>query len=67
MLRLGKRLVFSRRRQCMRRGVLTLSTHVLAVAGFIFALELLLILAGLEDVFLPLSQGTLSYLTDLFF
>jgi hypothetical protein len=67
MLRMGKRLVFSRRRRCMRRGVLPLATNALTIAGIVFFLELLLITLGLSDVFLPLSQKTLSYLTNVFF
>lgn len=67
ILRLGGRLVFSRRNQCVRRSVVFLVANALVVAGVVFALELLVILLGLENVFLPLTSDTLSFLTRLFF
>ena len=67
ILRLGSRLVFSRRNQCVRRSVVFLVTNALVIAGVVFAVELLVILLGLENVFLPLTSDTLSFLTSLFF
>ncbi len=67
ILRLGGRLVFSRRHQCVRRSVVFLIANALVVAGVVFAVELLVILLGLENVFLPLTSDTLSFLTRLFF
>ncbi len=66
ILRLGSRLIFSRRNQCVRKGVVFLVTNGLVAAGVVFAVELLVILLGLENVFFPLTHDTLSFLTKLF-
>jgi hypothetical protein len=67
LMRLGSRLVFSRRNQCVRPSLVVLLVNALAVAGVVFSVELLVILLGLENVFLPLTSDTLSFLTELFF
>jgi hypothetical protein len=66
ILRWSKRLFLSQRRRCIRDSVVWLLTNALLVAGVVFAFELLVILLGLEDIFLPLTQETVSFLTRLF-
>lgn len=66
ILRLGSRLVFSRRNQCVRRSVVLVLANAFVVAGVLFAAELAVILLGLENVFLPLTGDALAFLTRLF-
>ncbi len=66
IMRLGKRLFISKRNQCIRGGVVAFLTHALVVVGVLFALELVVILFGLHDVFLPLTQETLGFLSKFF-
>jgi hypothetical protein len=67
ILRLGSRLFVSRRHQCIRRSVIFLVSNALVIAGVVFTVELLLIFLGLENIFLPLTHNTLSFLFRLFY
>ena len=67
LARLGRRLIVSRRHQCVRRSVVFLLGNALIVAGVVFAVEVLLICLGLNGLFLPLTDDTLSLLSRIFF
>jgi hypothetical protein len=66
LARLGDFIVFSRHRQGLRRGVVFLVTNSLLIAGCVFAVEVLVILLGVKNVYLPLNHASLSFLTRLF-
>jgi hypothetical protein len=67
LVRLGHRLIVSRRHQCIRRCVVFLVSNALLIGGVVFTLELLVICMGLDDIFLPLTRDTLSFLSRIFF
>jgi len=66
ILRLGNRLLFSKRKKCVRNGLVHFSINALLVGAFIFAVETVIILLGLGDIFIPLKKETLSFLATLF-
>ena len=65
--RLGRLIVFSRRHNCVRRGVLFLGSNFLLFVGCIFAAEVLLIFLGVAGVCLPINTRALSFLTRFFY
>jgi hypothetical protein len=66
ILRLGNRLMVSRRKKCVRGSLLWLFSHLMVSAAVVFLIELIVILLGLGDVFLPLKHETFALLSRLF-
>jgi len=52
---MGKRLLISKRRQSVRGTVIFAFTHLLLFIGIVFAIELALVLLGVNDVYVPLA------------
>jgi hypothetical protein len=67
LVRFAKRLLLSRRHKCVRRSVVLAVTNFLFLAGFIFALEIVIIVLGVGNIFLPFTHNALSFFTELFF
>jgi hypothetical protein len=63
ILKLSNRLVFSKRRRCVRHGFLWFVTNGLLVGAIIFILEIILILLGLGNIFVPLSGDFFGFLS----
>jgi len=66
ILRIGNRLMFSRRNRCVRRSVILLFTNFMIAASVVFILEVALILLGIGDVFIPLTHNTRDILAKIF-
>ena len=66
ILRLGKRLVISRRNKCLRTSFVVLVTNLMIIAALIFTVELAFILLGLGNIFFPFHHHTLEILLKLF-
>jgi hypothetical protein len=65
--RLGSMILFSRKRRCVRKGVIFLCTNFLLIAGFIFGIEVIVVMLGVVSVYLPLTNETVRFLTRFFF
>jgi hypothetical protein len=64
---LGKLLMISRRQRRIRKGVVFLFTNLLFLIAFIFGLEILLIILGINNISLPIPFLTSDLLTKLLF
>lgn len=67
LLLLGKRLMISNKNRSVRQGVIYLFTNLLLLSGIVFTLEIVLILLGIGDIFIPLTQRALGFLSGLVF
>lgn len=64
--RLWSRFFISKRTRMIRGGFVPLLSNILTIAGVVFALELLVVLFGIHDIFIPLGSEALSFLTRVF-
>jgi hypothetical protein len=55
LFRVGKRLLISKRRQSVRGTVIFAFTHLLLFIGIVFAIELVLLLLGANDIYVPIA------------
>jgi hypothetical protein len=60
-LRLGRRLLISRKRQTVRGSVIFFLTHLLFFMGVIFTAEIALVMVGMNDIYIPI-MGKLTWL-----
>ncbi|MBD3391615.1 MAG: hypothetical protein GF418_06160 [Chitinivibrionales bacterium] len=63
----GRFLFVSRSRKNVRRGLVGLLTNLLVLAGVVFGLEIVLILLGTGDVFLPIAASTRDFFAAIVF
>ncbi|MFP4162623.1 MAG: hypothetical protein ACLFQB_10685 [Chitinispirillaceae bacterium] len=66
LFRIGKRLMISKRKRSVRGEVIFILTHLLLLAGIVFALEIVLILLGVEDMYIPFLHNVLDLIGGLF-
>ena len=64
-MKFGGLLFFNKRHQSVRGSIIFLLTNFLLLAGAIFTVEIILILLGVQDIFLPMTQVTHSVWTFL--
>jgi hypothetical protein len=62
---LTKRLFVSNRNRSLRQGLILLFTYTLIIGGIVFLLEIILILLGIGDIFLPWTSHSLDILRKL--
>ena len=55
LFRIGKRILISKRRQSVRGTVIFAFTHLLLFIGIVFAVELVLLLLGANDIYVPIA------------
>lgn len=67
LLNIGRFLVFSRRNKNIRGGLLPIFTNLLLIASVIFSVEILLIVLGIGEIFLPLTTAASSIISRLIF
>ena len=67
ILRLGNRIIFSRRHQCVRMNLISVLLYILLAIAVVFVFEIVVIAFGLEDIFLPLKRETLEVLSAFFY
>lgn len=67
LLRIGKRLMISKRNRSVRGEIVFLFTHLLLLAGIIFTLEIILILMGMGNVFIPFTQKLLNFIVGMLY
>lgn len=67
IVNLGKLLMISRTQRRVRKGVIFLFTNILVLVGIVFALEIVLILMGMENITLPIPLLTSDLVTKLLF
>jgi hypothetical protein len=60
---IGKRLLISKSRGSVRGSVIFLITHLLLIIGIIFAAQIILVLLGLGNIYVPFA-GWLIGLTQ---
>jgi hypothetical protein len=65
--RLSDFILFSRNHNNLRTGLLAFVSRLLVVAGVVFAIEIVLILLGMGEVFIPLTASAKGLLTHLMF
>jgi hypothetical protein len=66
-MKIGNRLVFSKRHNMVRKGMLGLFANLLLISGIVFGFEIILIFLGIGDIFLPLTSSACALLTKVFF
>jgi hypothetical protein len=67
LFRIGNRVIFSRRRKQVRKGLLFFIYHAFIAAGMIFILEVALIFMGINNMYLPLTGSAHDFLGTLIF
>lgn len=67
LLSMGQKLVISQRSGCIRQGLIFTITNLLFIIGLIFIAELILIIAGVENVIIPWTSNVLQFFHDLVF
>ncbi len=65
LFRIGKRLMISKRNRNVRGWIIFLFTHFLLLAGIVFSIEIILILLGVGDIFIPFSGKIFKLLSGL--
>ena len=55
LFRMGKRLLISKRRQSVRGTIIFAFTHLLLFIGIVFAVELVLLMLGANDIYVPIA------------
>lgn len=65
--RIFKRIIISRKKKSVRRGIIFLLTNMMTIACIIFAVEIVIVLLGTEDVHIPLTHSVQNLLKTLFF
>jgi len=55
LFRIGKRILISKRRQSVRGTVIFAFTHLLLFIGIVFAVELVLLLLGANEIYVPIA------------
>lgn len=65
LLLIGQRLMISNRNRSVRQSLIFIFTNILLLAGIIFTVEIVLILCGVGDVFLPMTYKAIKFLKDL--
>lgn len=64
---LGSFIIFPRGNSCVRSSIIAIAVNLLLLAGLIFTIEIILVVLGIGDVFLPLTKNAWSFLKDLIF
>lgn len=59
--------MISNRHRTVRQGVILLLSNLLLVAGFIFAIEIVLILLGIGNIILPWTRQALLFINKMVF
>ncbi len=67
ILEFGQRLFISNRSNSVRHGFILLLTNLMLFAGLLFAVEIVLILLGIGNIFLPWTRQALDFLNKLVF
>ena len=67
LLSIGQRLVISKRDSSVRQGFILFLTNILLLSGLIFLVEIVLIILGVGNIFIPWTTETLNFLHKLVF
>jgi hypothetical protein len=57
---LGKRIIISKSRGCVRGSVIFLLTHLLLIIGIVFGVEMALVVFGALDIHIPIAGRLFS-------
>ncbi|NLD99131.1 MAG: hypothetical protein GX640_04600 [Fibrobacter sp.] len=66
ILSLGRRLMISNTNHSVRHGFILFFTYLLLAGGVIFSFEIILILLGVGDVFIPWTNKVLQLILRIF-
>jgi hypothetical protein len=66
LLLLSRRLMISNRDRSVRQWLILLLTYILLAGGLIFTIEIVLILLGTGDVFIPWTNKIIGQLHHFF-
>ncbi|MBD3344500.1 MAG: hypothetical protein GF401_05505 [Chitinivibrionales bacterium] len=67
LIKFGRRLVVSKRHKQVRSSIIFLFTNFLGTMSILFAIEVLLIMCGLENICLPINYGAIDILSKVIF
>jgi hypothetical protein len=67
MGRMLRRLIISQRSKSVRQSLIYLFTHLLLLAGVVFTFEIILILLGVGNIFLPVTHKAMGFISGLIF
>lgn len=66
-IQLGGLLLFNKRHKSVRASIIFLLTNFLLFAGIVFTAEIILILLGVGNVFVPMTGAVWKFLAKLVF
>jgi hypothetical protein len=64
-IQIGGLLLFNKRHKRVRESLIFLLTNFLLLAGIVFTVEIILILLGVGNVFVPITRTVGDFLTKL--
>jgi hypothetical protein len=67
LAQIGSVLVLSRRHRSVRTGFIGICTNLFIASAIIFSLEVVLIMLGAGDIFIPLTNTARSFISKLVF